>query len=247
MTTLAEPPKDETAPPVFVACLYIANVRANRNQFVYGQSGHKYPFKYSATHDKLVREYASKEMFQREELDIRKNTHNPLQVCTMLGALHPVASAIEAVDALIAERLKVAGHVKREALVLIRNKIELALLQMFPSSVDPFTRGAVSGSPQPSASPLPGEPQSSEHLSSAPGDNKSIPPSTTGLSKEGPSQMEEKEIPAFVDATALIPKYKNRELIRMPIDELRALGKRYGLTFTAREVLVKEILAIQGN
>jgi hypothetical protein len=147
-----EPAAADKAAPA--AVLYIANIRSARNQFVYGQSGHKYVFKHSKELGKLVREYASKEVFQREELDIRRNTRNPLHVCTMLGALDPVEAAQEAVVALIGERQRVAGHVRLAALTRIAELIGPAIAELggISRSSDPEWSSTTVQDPSPEAS-----------------------------------------------------------------------------------------------
>lgn len=195
---------DTPETPATVATLFIANIRTNRNQFVYGVSGAKYLFRFSKAHDRCVREYTTKAAFDKEELDIRKNVRNSLFVCTMIGSVGVVKSANDAVDALISERLKIAGHAKRDALLKLANKIEIALAAMFPESADPFSR-----------------------------------PSTT-TEAAPPALLAHESAP--VEA---IPKFTTRELAKMGINDILALGARHGLTSRDREEIRKQILDIQ--
>jgi hypothetical protein len=141
------------------AILYIANVRSNRSQVVYGQSGHKYPFRYSKAHDKLIREYHTKEEFQREELDLRRNTRNPFHVCTLLGALDPVQSVLDALESLSKATLKVPAHRRKEALERIVERATKELDELAYLKDPAATVPALAALPATQPEPCPAESQ----------------------------------------------------------------------------------------
>lgn len=226
MTTTAEQIKPYA--PAFVACLYIAKLRTNRNQFVYGASGRRYVFKYSQEQRQCVREYTSREAFQKEELDIRGNVKNPYRVCTLMGSIDPVGAAIESVDSLINERLKVSGRDKQIALLKIARRINDAMEEM---GVAPAETGPDYGHPIPK--------EGGEQIGNGSEMNTA--------SEVASSSTEAVAAETSSDKPSDIPKCKNRELIRMPIDDLRTLGVRHGSTARDRATLIKFILEKQGG
>lgn len=256
MNQLSEPPA--VAEPSYVACLYLANAKGSRPIDIYGKAGKRYKFLFSAAHRKHVREYVSMDQFRREELDMRKNTMQKFEICTLIGgAVDPVGSAIEAVELLINERLKVSGSVKQAALARLAKMIFDAIekpvdsdrplgIPQFVTLPDHHTIPAGRVTLERPAETLPGGqsllPASEPSTPALIGVGESTP---TGSAQSQESTASESTPSSSPDLTTPIQFHNNRDLTRMKIDPLRDLGKQWGATTTMREALVEFILAKQ--
>lgn len=232
--------------PVPVATLFIHGAKGTRVVFAYGRSGTKYKFHHDPSTRMTIRTYQSVEVFRREELDLRRNATQPHPICTMMGAINPAQLAVESVRALLADHLRVSVLTKREALIVIGNEIEKWLIESQPATSDktPFQRGddpIRSSTTFPERASVESDPGSQS--STAPSPNSPVSSSETS---SGPIGEVQKSGEASPNLTEPIPKYKNRDLQRMLIDELRALGARHGSTATDRKTLIPFILEAQG-
>lgn len=218
--------------PVPVATLFIHGAKGTRVVFAYGRSGTKYKFHHDPSTRMTIRTYQSVEVFRREELDLRRNATQPHPICTMMGAINPAQLAVESVRALLADHLRVSVLTKREALIVIGNEIEKWLIESQPvvdhtscTVVDHTSCTVVVSN------------------SDKPGDNEQ---DANPVSGDASSSTAEVASETNSDKPGDIPKYKNRDLQRMLIDELRALGARHGSTATDRKTLIPFILEAQG-
>lgn len=242
MTQISEPPA--VADPSYVACLYLANAKGSRPIDIYGKAGKRYKFLFSPAHRKHVREYVSMDQFRREELDMRKNTMQKFEICTLIGgAVDPVGSAIEAVELLINERMKVSGSVKQAALARLAKMIFDAIEKPVDSD-RPLESKRESITTVYNPPPEPGAPAIYVHTHTLEG--FSLPsPQENEVSAGADGVFYESSAKAEDWPKEPIQFHNNRDLTRMKIDVLRDLGKQWGATTTMREALVEFILAKQ--
>lgn len=150
---MSEQPQAER--PV-VARLYLPLVKSGRAQVVYGLSGAKYSFR-CLPNGRPTRDYHSLADFEREELDMRRNTRNPFAVCTQLGEQDPALRATEFLEELIKARLRVPLARRRETLLALQARITQALSELEVDAA-PEPEPEPQPAPQQPAEPAPAEP-----------------------------------------------------------------------------------------
>lgn len=246
---------DSTHEPQIVATLFLPEVKSGRAQPIYGRSGARYSFKPSPRHGRVpVREYTSLEQFAREELDIRKNVRNPMAVCTMLGAVHPVNRAQEALESLIGARLNVPAGTRLETLEALQTRIAQAIAELKGGTA------AGPSNPQIAQTDAETQPQSAEEsepiivadnnapqpepvrdFQPATDTPEADPLTTEALAAAQPAAPES----AAPDET--VQTFTHAELMQMDMARLKEVAARFNITARSRKDIAAEILSKQGQ
>lgn len=132
MQTLAEPYLNSPPPAEAPICATLAliNIKSGRYVKVIGASGKGYEFCMRSSDRLMVREYRSPEVFAREEMDMRKCVKSRYVITTLLGTVHPVIHAQEALAALINARAAVQIPARKAALRHIAETAYAAILTL---------------------------------------------------------------------------------------------------------------------
>jgi hypothetical protein len=224
---------------------------------VAGRTGRKYRFRRSEKYDgKLAREYFSLEEFEREEIDIRKNTGNLMPVCTLMGSPSPVSRAREAVVSLAAAKRSVALSTRIEALQEL-SALALAMVEQIKAEQVEATEAQDAADaarieqetaeapvePEPGISFKP-DPIDEAKAAAAEATTPEAPASETPAPAANPAAVE-----ASAEAKADVSierNYSERELMTMPFnEELTPLKKLWGVTENSRKAIAAAILQKQ--